>query len=93
MPYVKGLSEKIRLVCHPLTIKTSFRSSLTLRNLLTHVKAPTLPEEQKCVVYHAPCECGPVYVGEIGRQMKTRIEEHKRAVMNVDPNNAIAEHV
>ena len=25
--------------------------------------------------------------------MKTRIEEHKRAVMKADPNNAIAEHV
>ena len=25
--------------------------------------------------------------------MKTRIEEHKRAVMKSDPNNAIAEHV
>ena len=25
--------------------------------------------------------------------MKTCIEEHKRAVMKADPNNAIAEHV
>ena len=25
--------------------------------------------------------------------MKTRNEEHKRAVMKADPNNAIAEHV
>ena len=93
LPYIKGLSEKIRLVCRPLNIKTAFRSSSTLRNLLTHVKAPTPPEEQKCVVYRVPCECGSVYVGETGRQMKTRIEEHKRAVMKADPNNAIAEHV
>ena len=93
LPYVKGLSEKIRLVCRPLNIKTAFRSSSTLRSLLTHVKAPTPPEEQKCVVYRVPCECGSVYVGETGRQMKTRIEEHKRAVMKADPNNAIAEHV
>ena len=50
-------------------------------------------EEQKCVVYRVPCECGSVYVGETGRQMKTRNEEHKRAVMKADPNNAIAEHV
>ena len=93
LPYIKGLSEKIRLVCRPLNIKTAFRSSSTLRSLLTHVKVPTPPEEHKCVVYRVPCDCGSVYVGETGRQMKTRIEEHKRAVMKADPNNAIAEHV
>ena len=62
-------------------------------SLLTHVKAFTPPEEQKCVVFRVPCECGSVYVGETGRQMKTRIEEHKRAVMKADPTNAIAEHL
>ena len=45
------------------------------------------------MVFRVPCECGSVNVGETGRQMKTRIEEHKRAVMKADPNNAIAEHV
>ena len=65
----------------------------SLRSLLTRVKALTPPEEQKCVVYRVPCECGSVYVGETGRQMKTGIEEHKKAVMKADPNNAIAEHM
>ena len=73
LPYVKGLSKKVRLVCRPLNIKTAFRFSSTLRSLLTHVKAPTPPEEQKCVVYRVPCECGSVYVEETGRQMKTRM--------------------
>ena len=93
LPYIKGLSEKIRLVCRPLNIKTAFRFSSTLRRLLIHVKVPPPPEEHKCVVYRVPCNCGSVYVGETRRQMKTRIEEHKRAVMKADPNNAIAEHV
>ena len=66
LPYVKGLSEKVRLVCRPLNIKTAYRSSLTLRSLPTHVKAPTPPEEQKCVVYRVPCKCRSVYVGETG---------------------------
>ena len=69
LPHIKGLSEKIRLVCRPLNIKTAFRSSSTLRSLLTHVKVPTPPEEHKCVVYRVPCDCGSVYVGETGRQM------------------------
>ena len=63
LPNVKGLSEKIRLVRCPLNITTAFRSSSTLRSLLTHVKAPT-PEEQKCLVYRVPCKCGSVYVGD-----------------------------
>ena len=71
----------------------SSRSSSTFRSILTHVKAPTPPEEQKCAVYRVPGECGSVHVGETARQMKTCIEEHKRAVMKADPNNAIAEHV
>ena len=58
LPYVKGISKKIRLVCRPLNIKTAFRSSLTLRSLSTHVKAPTPSGEQKYVVYRVPCECG-----------------------------------
>ena len=66
---------------------------ITLSSFLTHVKAPTPQEEQKCVVCRVPCECGSVYIGETGRQMRTRIEEHKKAVLKADPNNAIATRV
>ena len=31
LPYIKGLSEKVRLVCRPLNIKTAFRSSSTFK--------------------------------------------------------------
>ena len=54
LSYVNGLSEKVCLVCRPLNIKTAFRSSSTFRSLLTHVKAPTLPKEQKCVCTMPP---------------------------------------
>ena len=41
LPYVKGLSKRIRLVCRSLNIKTALRFSRTLRSFLTtHVKAP-----------------------------------------------------
>ena len=70
LPYVKGLSETIRLVCRPLNIKTAFRSSSTLRSLLTHVKAPTPQTNRRVwctvspaiVVYRVPCDCGSVHV-------------------------------
>ena len=47
----------------------------------------------KGVVYQVPCECGHVYVGETGRNLKLRLTEHKRAVKNKDPNNGLAVHV
>ena len=92
-PYIEGLSERIRQVCWSLNRKTAFRASSTLRSLLTHIKTPTPREEQKCVVYGVLCEFGSMYVGETGRQLKTHIEEHKKAVLKADCNNAIAAHV
>ena len=34
--------------------------------------------KQDGVVYNIPCECGKVYIGETGRSMHERIEEHDR---------------
>jgi hypothetical protein len=28
-------------------------------------------------VYHNPCECGLVYIGETGRNLSVRLKEHK----------------
>ena len=44
-----------------------------------------------------PCECGKEYVGARDREdndsISQRMTEHKRAVRNNDPNNALAVHV
>ena len=45
------------------------------------------------MIYRIPCECGSVYIGETGRQLKTCITEHKKAVINANPKNAIVVHV
>ena len=45
-----------------------------------------------CILCYV-CECGSVYIGETGRQLKTHITEHKKAVTNANPRNAIASHV
>ena len=44
-------------------------------------------------LYSIPCECGEEFVGETGRTLRQRMTEHKRAVRNSDPNNALAVHV
>lgn len=92
-PTSKDLVKGFVKCADPWNRKTAFRASSTLRGLLTHIKTPTPREEQKCVVYGVLCECGSMYVGERGRQVKTYIEEHKKAVLKSDCNNAIVAHV
>ena len=64
----------------------------TLRGLLTRVKGPQ-KHKDKGVVYQIPCaQCNEVYIGKTGRPLKTRISEHKRAVVTDDVRNANATH-
>ena len=41
-----------------------------------------------------PCSgCERKYYGETGRELKTRIQEHKRDVRNANENNAVLLHI
>jgi predicted GIY-YIG superfamily endonuclease len=43
-------------------------------------------------IYHIPCECGNVYVGQSGRTIGARIKEHRRhAHLNQTERSAVAE--
>ena len=44
------------------------------------------------MVFQIPCECGSVYIGETGRQLKICIAEHKAALRQANSNIAIASH-
>ena len=93
LPYIRGLSEKIERVVKPLNIKAVFRTQNTIRQKVMKVKGNPRKEEIKGVVYIIPCECGATYIGETGRTLHARLQEHKRAVRNGDTNNGIAAHV
>jgi hypothetical protein len=44
-------------------------------------------------VYRVPCECGKVYVGQSGRTIQHRINEHGRHIRLMHPDkSALAEH-
>ena len=45
------------------------------------------------VVYCIPCDCGACYIRETGRNLTTRTDEHKRAVLHLDSRNALAAHI
>ena len=83
LPYVAGVSERIRKVCRDFNIRTMFKSGPTLRSILTKVKDPLLTTKQSNVVYEVPCICGEVYIGETKRRLETHLKEHKDAAVTL----------
>ena len=70
LPYVEGLSEKLRRCLQQQGVRAVFKSETTLRSHLVQSKDPADPTKQDGVVYKIPCECGKVYTGETGRPDK-----------------------
>ena len=90
IPYTKGMSEDIRRVCRSYGITTVFKSSTTIRGLLTRVKDKLSVEQESSVVYKVPCTCGSYYIGETVRRLETRLREQcKRGETE---KSAVAEH-
>ncbi len=60
---------------------TAVRPNTTLRKLLVSSK-DKIPKAKQCgAVYQVPCHnCKQVYIGETGRQLGVRIDEHKKEV-------------
>ena len=78
----------------PYNIRVTHKPITTLRRLLANVKDKDKPEDRQGAVYKIKCcDCQASYIGETrGRNLSTRLTEHKRATKNGDVNNHIAEH-
>ena len=57
------MSEDIRRICRGHNIRVAFRSSRTLRSMLSSVKDKVHAEKQSGVIYKIPCSCGKVSTG------------------------------
>ena len=65
----------------------------TLRRLLTNVKDKDEPKDRPGAVCKIKCSnCQVTYIGETGRNLTTRLNDHKWATKKDDLNNNIAEH-
>ena len=83
----------IARILQPYNIRVAHKPITTLRRLLTNVKDKDKPEDRQGAVYKIKCrDCQASYIGETGRNLSTRLTEHKRATRNGDVNNHIAEH-
>ena len=60
---------------------------LTIRKLLPSQKDPLDNSEKSCLVYQVPCrDCSSVYIGQTKRDLKSRLDEHKRVIKNQRPD-------
>ena len=91
--YIKGTSETISRILQPYNIRVAHKPTTTLRHLLANIKDRDEPNNRQGAVYKIKCsDCQASYIGETGRNLNTRLTEHKRATRNGDVNNHIAVH-
>ncbi|BHF72485.1 hypothetical protein SprV_0401555100 [Sparganum proliferum] len=93
LPYVKNVSEAVGRLLAPLGVGIAHRPEATIRRLVMKPKDPLPRQETFGVVYQIWCSCGEInYVGETGRQLRTRMAEHAAAVRRNDASSQVAAH-
>ena len=93
LPYIPGLSQKLKKAFKQADCTVSFKSPRNLESILTCKNKPQLPKNSQPGVYFTSTGCGKGYTGETKKQIKTRTIEHKKAVFKGDvAEDAFAEH-
>jgi hypothetical protein len=79
--YLKDLTEKVTKTL-PKNIQPAFYTNNKLSNILVNTKTKT-DMLQKSGVYELTCnDCNHKYIGQSCRNIKTRLQEHKRCLSN-----------
>ena len=93
MPWIPGLSNRIKKVYKKLGLRTTFKSSANLKTILCSRNKSKIGKYEKPGVYLAPCACEGKYTGETGCLCVTRINQHKNAINKGHiQDSALAEH-
>ncbi|KAI8519618.1 hypothetical protein Bbelb_028750 [Branchiostoma belcheri] len=95
IPYIQGVSEKIRRILHNYNIATNFKPCRTLRQMLFHPKDKLKNCVKSDVIYRLKCEdhqCKETYIGETSQPLKERYKQHCRA-SNSGFSSAIWHHL
>ena len=82
VPYIKGISEKIKKLCKSKGIQVHFKGSSTLRTQLVNPKEKDPKAQKSGIIYHYKCphiNCHDAYIGESDRALGERIKEHLKA--------------
>ena len=88
LPYINGLSESLARTFKKYGITTYHKPTNTMRQLLVNPKDKTDKWKKTGTIYHITCQdCKAVYIGETGRALETRIQEHQKIT-----SSAVHEH-
>ena len=88
VPYVHSFTEKIRRIFTKHRVATVIKPQTTLRQVLVHPKDKNEKHKKAGVVYKIPgSQCEKVYIGETGRQLGTRIKEHRKEAEKISNRN------
>ena len=93
LPYIRGTSELSERLLKPFGWTVAHKPTATLRSTISLVKDPVPEMEKSGVVYSIPCQqCDQAYVGETGKQLCTRLKEHRLALRRADPKSQLWNH-
>ena len=88
VPYVHSFTEKIQRISTKHGVATVIKPQTTLRQVLVHPKDKVEKNKKAGAVYKIPCsQCEKVYIGETGRQLGTRITEHRKEAEKISNRN------
>ena len=96
LPYVEGLSDRLRKVFRQHSIQVYCKPTNSLRHALVHVKDKTPPEKRSHVIYGLKCphsNCDKTYVGETLQAVKKRASQHRRPTQGDQPHSAFYTHL
>ena len=70
LPWIPGLSQKLKKIFKQADCKVSFKSPRNLESILTSKNKPQLPVNSQPGVYFTSTGCGKGYTGETKKQIK-----------------------
>jgi len=82
IPYVSGVSEKLRRIFQNQKIPVAFKPTNTLRQAIVHPKDKQPKDKQSNIVYAVQCKdngCQDLYIGETKQTLSKRMSQHRRA--------------
>jgi len=94
IPFIDSVSNKFRGIAKDIDSRLTFYSVNKLGRFIKVHKDPLQNTSKRNVVYKILCkDCDASYVGQTGRQLNTRISEHRAHIRrNTTTNSVITDH-
>ncbi len=82
LPYLPGISTKLRKAFKKAGYKTAFKSGANLQTILSSKNKASLPKNSQPGTYSMQCKCFvvPPYIGETKIQIRNRSKQHEEYV-------------